>query len=288
MIISKLLDKKETFSFEVFPPKTDMPLEPLLATIDKLYGFAPDFISCTYGAGGTNKGRNLEICRSIADSGHTPLAHFTCIGGGKAEISDIIGDYEKLGIENVLALRGDLPAGWEGTGGDFDHADGLIAYIHEKRPALCIGAAGYPEKHIQAASLAEDIGRLKLKKANGASFIMTQICHDADAFSRYLELLKRADAELPVIAGIMPILFREGTIRMTLSNGGSIPAELSEIIGKYDGDPESFKKAGKEYTAAQIKRFRAAGAAGIHIYTMNKYDDVADILPEAGFPLIKK
>ncbi|MDR0569817.1 MAG: methylenetetrahydrofolate reductase [Clostridiales Family XIII bacterium] len=282
MKITDILKSKATLSFEVFPPKEGQPMEPLLEALRQLYRLRPDFISCTYGAGGTNKGRNMEICEAIIRDGHVPVSHFTCIGGTKEEIRDVMGGYVSIGIENVLALRGDLPAGWAGTGGDFAHADELLAFLERERPELCKGVAGYPEKHLQAASLEEDIGHLKSKQDKGAAFITTQICHDLEAFSRYLERIRRAGVTIPVVAGIMPVLYREGTIRMTLSNGCSIPRELAEIIGRHDGRPEDFKKAGKEYTARQIQRFKETGAAGLHIYTMNKHEDITEVLAMAG------
>ncbi|MDR0424649.1 MAG: methylenetetrahydrofolate reductase [Clostridiales Family XIII bacterium] len=282
MKITELLSRKRTFSFEVFPPKDGQPLEPLLATLDELYRFGPDFISCTYGAGGTNKGRNVEICGSVINSGHTALSHFTCIGGSRADLMEVMDSYTEIGIENVLALRGDLPAGWEGTRGDFPHADGLLAFLKEKRPSLCIGVAAYPEKHIEAPSFGSDIGHLKSKQANGADFMTTQLCHDIDALDGFIERVRAAGVTMPIIAGLMPVLFREGTIRMTLSNGCSIPRGLAEIIGRYPDSPADFKKAGKEYTARQIERLANSGIDGLHIYSMNRHEDISDILAAAG------
>ncbi|MDR1135308.1 MAG: methylenetetrahydrofolate reductase [Clostridiales Family XIII bacterium] len=283
MKITEILSKKRSFSFEVFPPKDGQPLEPLLGVLNELYKFSPDFISCTYGAGGTNKGRNIEICDSVIKSGHTSLSHFTCIGGGREELIEVMDSYMAIGIENVLALRGDLPDGWSGTRGDFAHADELLAFIKEKRPSLCVGVAAYPEKHIQADSFESDIEYLKSKQTNGADFMTTQLCHDIDAFDRFLELVRGKGVKLPVIAGLMPVLFREGTIRMTLSNGCSVPRELSEIIGRYPDSPADFKKAGKEYTVRQIERFLNSGIDGLHIYSMNKHEDISEILIGAGF-----
>ena len=283
MKISDILKQKNTFSFEVFPPKEGQPLEPLLNTLDILYRYKPDFVSCTYGAGGSNKGLNLEVCRHILDSAFTPVSHFTCIGANKDEIKGIMDEYISIGIENVLALRGDLPKGWAGTGGDFAHADELMSYLHEICPGLCIGVAGYPEKHIEAISFEQDILHLKVKQENGAQFITTQICHNLDSFERYLELIMANDIDIPVIAGLMPVLFREGTVRMTLSNGCSIPGELAQIIGKFEHDPAGFKEAGKEYTVKQIERFLKTGISGLHIYTMNKHEDLVDILNHAGY-----
>lgn len=283
MDVSTVFKKRMSFSFEVFPPKMDQPMEPLLETLDHLYTFAPDFISCTYGAGGTNKGRNSEICASIKKSGKTePVTHFTCVGNSREDVKNIMQEYVDLGITNVLALRGDLPAGWEGTRGDFAHADQLIGFIHKEFPQLNIACGACPEKHPDAPSVEQDIMHLRAKQDNGATFIMTQLCHDVDAFSRFMERIRRAGVTLPVDMGLMPVLKKDPIIRMTLSNGCSIPGELATIIGKYGDNPEDFAKAGKEYTVRQIARFIDAGIDGLHIYTLNKYADVAEILEMAG------
>ncbi|MDR2088908.1 MAG: methylenetetrahydrofolate reductase [Clostridiales Family XIII bacterium] len=282
MKISDILKQKRTFSFEVFAPKPDKPLEPLLSTLSELYAFAPDFISCTYGAGGTNKGRSLDVCAAVKASGHEIMTHFTCIGNTRADVRDYITKCGGLGIENVLALRGDFPAGWEGTRGDFRYADELLSFFGAEFPGLCMAVAGYPEKHIAAESLDADIARLRSKQDKGAAFVVTQLCYDVDAYGRYAERIRRAGVTLPVVVGIMPVLFKEPTIRTTVGNGCSIPAELASVFGKYGDDPESFKKAGKEYTVGLMERFVRAGIDGLHIYTMNKHEDVGDIVRLSG------
>jgi methylenetetrahydrofolate reductase (NADPH) len=282
MKIADLLTRKKTLSFEVFPPKEGKPLEPLIETLSHLYDLAPDFISCTYGAGGTNKGRSVEICARVKESGTEILTHMTCIGNTRGEIKKYIAEYRSFGVENVLALRGDLPLGREGTGGDFGHGDDLIAFLHGEFPELCLAAAGYPEKHIDAPSFGEDIIHLRSKQDRGARFIITQLCHDAGAYRRYVDRIRRAGVSIPVIAGIMPVLSREVILRITVSNGCSIPAELASIIGRYEHDPEGFKKAGMAYTAAQIRRYLEADIAGLHIYTLNKWEAIAEIVGAAG------
>jgi len=287
MKISEIFKNKMTFSFEVFPPKEDKPLEPLLDTLSHLYRFEPDFISCTYGAGGTNKGRSVEVCDAVKKSGNEIMTHFTCIGNTREDIKKFISEYIALGIENVLVMRGDFPEGWEGTGGDFAHADELLAFLGAEFPELCMAAAGYPEKHISAASFDEDIAHLRSKQDNGAQFIMTQLCHDVDAYEVYVERMFRAGVDLPVVMGVMPVLAKDPIIRMTVSNGCSIPAELAAIIGKYENDPDDFKKAGKEYTVKQIHRFMAAGISGLHMYALNKYEDVSEIVSASGIRTAK-
>jgi methylenetetrahydrofolate reductase (NADPH) len=138
MKIADIFDERMSFSFEVFPPKADQPMEPLLDVLNKLYGFQPDFISCTYGAGGSNKGRNVEVCHAIKDAGVECMTHFTCIGNTKEDIRTYLQEYLDMGIENVLAMRGDLPVGWEGTRGDFSYANDLISFISEEFPQFSL------------------------------------------------------------------------------------------------------------------------------------------------------
>jgi len=279
--INELLKEKMTFSFEVFPPKEDKPIEPLVEVIRKLSVFEPDFISCTYGSGGTNKGRSLEICEAIVKSANEAMTHFTCIGNTKQGMTTELGDFLKLGIDNVLALRGDLPPGWTGTKGDFDYAVQLIKLIKETFPEVCIAAACYPEMHIDAPNFDADIAYLKMKQESGAQVLMAQLCHDAEAYKKFQDKLEKATIDLPVIFGLMPVLSKESILKMTLMTGCSIPRDLSVLIGKYGDKPEEFKKAGKEFTVNQLFKYISAGIDGLHIYVLNKYDDVADILEMA-------
>ncbi|MDR0886863.1 MAG: methylenetetrahydrofolate reductase [Clostridiales Family XIII bacterium] len=282
MKIAELLKKKRTFSFEVFPPKDGQPMEPLQNTLSHLYKFNPDFISITYGAGGTNEGRSVEVCKLILESGVDVMPHFTCIGNTFDKVEQYASNYLDIGIENILLLRGDLPEGWTGTKGDFEHASDLIGCFKEKHPNLCIGAAAYPEIHIESDTIDEDIQYLKLKQDLGAEFFTTQLCHDVHAYERFMNRIRSAGVTIPVIVGVMPIISRDGAIRMSLSNGVSIPAELSAIMGRYKDDAASFKEAGMEYTERLLGSYIDAGAEGIHLYTLNKYKDISEIIELSG------
>jgi methylenetetrahydrofolate reductase (NADPH) len=282
MKITEMLKKKMTLSFEVFPPKDGVSMDGILETLSKLYRFRPDFISCTYGAGGSQRGRNIEVCGAVKKSGREIMPHFTCIGNVRADVKQFVTEYQDMGMENLLALRGDFPEGWEGTRGDFAHADGLIGFLSAQFPGLCISAAAYPEKHLAAPSMEADIASLRSKQDKGAQFIMTQLCHDVPAFERFMELIRKAGVRIPVVAGIMPVLKRDAIIRMTLANGCSIPAELAAILGKYEKDAAGFTRAGMEYTAAQIHRYIAAGIDGLHLYSLNKWEALTEILLAAG------
>jgi methylenetetrahydrofolate reductase (NADPH) len=247
------------------------------------YTFKPDFISCTYGSGGSNAGRNMEVCETLkADNATEVMTHFTCIGNTKDKIKNEIQHYQSLGLENILAMRGDFPEGWEGTKGDFSNADGLIHYIKKEFPDFCIAAACYPEKHILAPSFSADIAHLRTKQDNGAEFLMSQLCHDVDAYKVFIDRIRKAEITIPVVLGVMPVLNKDAIIRMTLNNGCSIPDELAAIIGRYGNNPDDFRKAGIEYTINQIFRFMEAGIIGLHIYTLNKYEDVEKIITGSG------
>ena len=176
-------------------------------------------------------------------------------------------------------MRGDFPAGWEGTNGDFSHADGLIGYIRTKFPDFCIAAACYPEKHILAPSFEADIAHLRSKQDNGAEFLMSQLCHDVEAFEAFVYRIREAGITIPVVLGIMPALHKDAIIRMTLSNGCSIPAELAAIIGTYGDDPDEFKKAGIEYTIEpdlQVHGRRDRRTAYLHAEQMGRRGDHHD------------
>ena len=304
MRIPEIMKKRAAFSFEVFPPKTDVGMEKLCGdggVLDKLYMLHPDYISCTYGAGGTNVGKNLAVLDKIQQDGKAiPVTHFTCIGNTKEGIREQLDRYLEHGIDHMLALRGDLPFGWEGTGGDLHYATELVKFVRkEYGDRFTIAVAGSPEGHIACRSLEADIGFLKQKQDEGADYIMTQLCWDMDQFRYWLDAIRAAGVTLPVDVGIMPVLDQAATINMALSrNGCVIPRSLCEIISKnwifpnpFVKDPfdtqveekkQRFKEAGIEYTIRQIDEYRACGVDGIHLYALNKYDDVARIVKESG------
>jgi methylenetetrahydrofolate reductase (NADPH) len=186
--------------------------------------------------------------------------------------------FTDIGVRNTLLLRGDLPQDAEATSGDFEHATDIIRYFREEYPQLCIAAAVYPEVHIDSPNPEDDIKWSRAKQEAGADFFLTQLCYDVPAYERFMERLRSAGVTLPVVVGIMPVLRADSIIKMTLSNGCSIPAELAAIMGRYKDDADSFREAGKEYTMRLMERYVNAGADGIHIYTMNKSKDVIDIV----------
>jgi methylenetetrahydrofolate reductase (NADPH) len=275
MKISELVKNAPTLSFEVFPPKDSQPLPPLDETLKRLSALNPDFISVTYGAAGTNVGRTMEVCELIKKYNMTSLQHFTCVGNTAEEIDDFTKRYAALGIKNLLLLRGDLTE--EKKPIDFVYASDLIKYFSRKHGDFDIGAAAYPETHIEAESAKADIRSLKLKQEYGAKFLITQLCFDPANLERWLKKARGMGVKIPVIAGVMPALKKESVIKMCLSNGCSIPKKLARIIGKYADAPEDFKKAGIEFTASLIGEINKIGVAGVHIYTLNNYREVEQI-----------
>jgi methylenetetrahydrofolate reductase (NADPH) len=287
MTIPEIMEHRMTLSFEVFPPKKDKPLEPLFEVLDRLYTVQPDFISCTYGAGGSNVGRHMEICRAIqeADNPTLALSHFTCIGSKKEDIKRQMQECLDHGINHILALRGDIPAGWEGTHGDFQHASELIGFLREEfGDRFVLAMAASPEKHIEAATFAEDVSHLRMKQDSGADYLTTQLCYDVEGFKRWLDWIRKAGIYIPVDVGIMPVLNKNSVIKMCLgTNGCSIPQPLAELISRhYDDSPEDFRKYGIEYTVNMVYEYMSLGINGLHFYSLNKADAALEICRDCG------
>ena len=286
MKITDIMKERMSLSFEVFPPKADKPLEPLLDVLDRLYTVEPDFVSCTYGAGGTNAGRHMEICKSILDSGKTiPISHFTTIGKTREDIRAQMDLCLSYGIDHILALRGDIPEGWEGTRGDFKHASEMISFIRKYYgDKFVIAMAGAPEKHIEARTFAEDIAHLRMKQDYGADILMTQLCYDVEGFKRWLDTIRKTGVHIPVDVGIMPVLNKNSVIKMCLgTNGCSIPQPLAELISRYyNASDEDFRKAGIEYTVNMVYEYMALGIDGLHFYSLNKADAALEICEACG------
>lgn len=298
--LSDMMKKRQLLSFELFPPKTDRGMANLSETIQQLCRYKPEYISVTYGAGGGNVGANRQVCRMVRNAGTVPVTHFTVIRNTKQGIREQLETYLKEGVDHILALRGDFPRGETSTGGDFNYATDLGKFIRDEfGEQFEIAVAGSPEGHISCRSPEADIGVLKMKQDNGADYIMTQLCWDMEQFERWLDKIRKAGVTLPVDVGIMPILDQAATINMALSRNGCVmDRELSRLISKYwifpnpfDKAPfddsleqkkADFKKAGIEYTIRQIDKYRSLGVEGIHLYAMNKWKDVSQIIERSG------
>lgn len=266
-------NKKTVFSFEVFPPKKDSPIESVYSKMEELCALKPDFISVTYGAGGTvGHSRTCEIASKIKyDFGVESVAHLTCVNSTKEDIDINLADLKANGIENILALRGDYVEGVEPKH-DFKYASDLCEYIEktdEYREFFDIGGGCYPEVHGEAEDEIEDILNLKKKVDAGASHLISQLFFDNNAYYRFIERAKIARIGVPIEAGIMPITNKSQITRMVSMSGACLPAKFSKILQKYENKPEALRDAGIAYAIEQIIDLIANGVDGIHLYTMN-------------------
>ncbi|MBP5581623.1 MAG: methylenetetrahydrofolate reductase [NAD(P)H] [Ruminococcus sp.] len=269
MRIKELFGKKTVFSFEVFPPKKDSPVEVIYDTLDELQGLSPDFISVTFGAGGSGNSRYaLEIASKIKESGTIPMLHLPCVNFTRSEIDSTLKEAQQRGIENLLALRGDINPDIPPVD-DFHYASDLITYIKTKGDFDIAGAC-YPECHPDADSMIEDIKNLKAKVDAGADHLISQLFFDNDSFYSFREKAAIAGINVPIEAGIMPVVNKNQIERMVTTCGASLPAKFVRIMTKYEHSPEALRDAGIAYAVNQIVDLVASGVDGIHLYTMNK------------------
>ncbi|MBR0600415.1 methylenetetrahydrofolate reductase [NAD(P)H] [Sinanaerobacter chloroacetimidivorans] len=273
--------KKTVISLEVFPPKIDSPVETIFKTLDQLKDINPDFISVTYGAGGKAKDRTVEIASKIKNEYHIEsLAHLTCISATKKQIKESFEEMRVNNIENILAMRGDIP---EDPDFDFpnplqyEHASDLIKEVKAEGD-FSIGAACYPEGHVDCESKVKDVKYLKQKVEMGAEFLITQLFFDNELFYRFMDEIDLAGINLPVSAGILPVLNKNQIIRITKLAGCAIPPKFQRILNRYEDNPEALKEAGEAYAIEQIIDLMAWGVRGIHLYTMNKPDTAKRII----------
>lgn len=273
-IIEKFKAKKPVISFEIFPPKIDTPLETIYEKLDAFKKLQPDYISVTYGAGGSRKHHTIEIASKIKNEYHIEsMAHFTCVGHSKEEIDNMLISLKENNVENILALRGDPPQNQP----DFDfnkniykYAYQLIEHIKNRGDDFCLSAAAYVEGHISSKRLKDDLANLKLKVDIGVDFLVTQLFFENKFFYDFLDKAEATGIKCPIMAGIMPIFKAEQVLKMAAMGGTSIPAKVVLMIDKYKNNPDDIQKAGIEYAANQIKELVDNGIAGIHLYTMNR------------------
>jgi methylenetetrahydrofolate reductase (NADPH) len=265
---------RPVFSFEFFPTKTDEGARKLMATVAELKdALAPDFVSVTYGAGGSTRDRTLELVTRIQnDLDLTAMAHMTCAGSTVEEINEVVGSLTGSGIENLLALRGDPPKGEEdfvATEGGFGHATDLIEFLRANYD-VGIGAACYPENHIESKGVDDDMHWTKVKVDNGAQFLISQLFFDNADFFAFVERARDADITVPIVPGIMPIANVAQIERFTKMCGASIPEVLLERLRRVQDDPAHVMAIGIEHAIKQCRELLAGGASGLHFYTLNK------------------
>lgn len=273
--------EKPVLSLEIFPPRTDYPLEIIFETLDHLKNLNPGFISVTYGAGGSNRARTVEIAARIKkEYGIESLAHLTCVRHTRSEVNEILNQLINEGIHNILALRGDLPE--DEPDFDLSRQDYCFAYelINDIREKAVFGtaAAAYPAGHPECLRLKDDLINLKQKVDCGVDFLITQLFFDNRIYYDFIDKALAMQIDCPVVPGIMPVLNARQIRRTIYLCGASIPAPLLKLVDQYENDPDGMTKAGIEYASMQVKDLLDNGVPGIHLYTMNKYRQIAEIV----------
>ncbi len=275
MRIDEILAQAEepVFSFEFFPPKSDAGERVLGLAIESLRQLGPDFVSVTYGAGGSSRSRTLDLTKWIKQElGIEAMAHLSCVGCTREELQTILEDMQGAGIENVLALRGDPPRGetdWKPHPGGLSYSTELAALISADYDA-CIGGACFPEVHPEAPDLAHDLRFLKTKIDSGVSFLITQLFFDSELYFRFVEEARAAGIDVPILPGIMPITDLRQIKTITGMCGATIPEALLEALQWRSHDPEAVLQLGVSYATLQCAELLARGAPGIHFYTLNR------------------
>ncbi len=281
MKISDILHQNEvTLSFEVFPPKTDALFESVERAAGEIAALSPHFMSVTYGAGGNTAANTAELAdRLQKQHGVTVLAHLTCVAASCADVRHMVEEYQRRGIENIMALRGDLPK--DGAiSADYAHAVDLIRDIRRiaGNDTFCIGGACYPEGHVECERQSEDIRHRKSKVEAGCDFLTTQMFFDNNTLYNFLYRIREAGIEVPILPGIMPITNKKQVARSVALSGATIPQRFRTMVDRFGDDPARMKQAGVIYATEQIIDLIANGVNHIHVYSMNKPEIAAGIL----------
>ena len=275
-IIDLLKNEKLSLSFEVFPPKTETSFESVKTATEEIAKLKPAFMSVTYGAGGGTSKYTLEIAKNIKKMYNVPtLAHLTCVSSTKETVRERIVDIKNAGIENVMALRGDIPEELQNadrSNWDYNYATDLIKELKLINPEFCIGGACYPEIHPESANQKEDIKRLKEKVEAGCDFLTTQMFFDNNLLYNFLYKIREAGITVPVVPGIMPITNAKQVERAIKLSGSFMPQRFKSLVDKFGSDPDAMKQAGIAYATDQIIDLYANGLTNIHVYSMNKPD----------------
>jgi methylenetetrahydrofolate reductase (NADPH) len=280
------------FSFEFFPPKTEEGERQLFRTVEALRPLGPGFVSVTYGAGGSDRARTVDLVKRLKrDVEVEPVAHVTCVGSPREELARVLDEVAEAGIQNVLALRGDPPRGETAFlphPDGFRHASELVAFVRSRpeRWRFCVGAAAYPEGHVETRDLARDLAHLKAKVDAGTDFLVTQLFFENEHYFRFVERARAAGIGVPVIPGVMPLTSVEQIERFTAMCGASIPPLLRAAMHVRREDAEAALQLGVAYASLQCADLLRRGAPGIHFYTLNRSPSSRAILAalRAGVP----
>ena len=272
---------KRSISFEFFPAKTDQGVEALFKTLDGLKVYQPSYVSVTYGAGGSTRGKTVDIVTRIKkETGLEAMCHLTCVAQRREDVHEVLVRLSEAGIENLLALRGDPPKGMEkyvSEDGEFRYAAELIAYIHEHF-SFGIAGACFPEGHLDSIDLTTDMAYLERKVDAGADFLVTQLFFDNADFFAFMERVERSRIKVPILVGILPILSTPQIRRFIALCGAKIPPALDEQLERFADDDDAVREIGVEHATRQVEELWESGVAGIHFYTLNRSYSVSRIL----------
>ena len=277
MKVSDIINSgRPSLSFEVFPPKTSDKFESVKAAISEIADLSPSFMSVTYGAGGGTSKYTAEIASSLITKNVVPIAHLTCISSTKDQVKELLCDLREKGIENILALRGDIPEGMTVEAPDYRYASELCSEIRDFG-GFCIGGACYPEGHPESPSSASDIESLKIKVECGCEFLTTQMFFDNNILYNFMYRLLRAGVDVPIVAGIMPVTSATQIKRICSISGQQLPQRFLRLVDRYGDSDAAMKQAGIAYATEQIIDLYANGVDAVHVYSMNKPDVAAAI-----------
>jgi methylenetetrahydrofolate reductase (NADPH) len=273
-LIQRLNSNEPLFSVEFFPPKSDETAQQLLQTAQRMQSFAPDFVSITYGAGGSTRSRTLKYASQLReDYGFSVMPHLTCVGHSREELKQTISEFKQAGLQQIMALRGDPPKGetnFTPHPDGLSYANDLVHLIREFYPECAIGVGGYPEKHPEAPSLEIDLLNLKRKVDAGANFVTTQLFFDNASYFEFVEKCRQADITVPILPGLMSVTSYQQAVRFCEMCGTSIPDELNQKLVAAGEDKAAVEAIGVEWTYRQAHELLEKGAPGIHLYILNR------------------
>ncbi len=285
--IKDILEKTRPVSFEFFPPRQADGIPAVLETLDELKVYCPDFVSVTYGAGGSTRAFTEEITfEAKRTAGVEVMAHLTCVGQTKEEIHGVLERLEAKGVENIIALRGDPPRGsteFVPVEGGFQHATDLLEHV-KSNFKFGVAAACYPEGHTESVDLGSDLKYVKMKVENGADFLVTQLFYDNRHYYDFVERARAGGIDVPIIPGVLPVLNSAQVRRFTALSGSEIPPELDKLLDKYADNDDSARDMGVEYATAQVRDLWDVGVPGVHFYVLNRSYSVSRILDNLTIP----
>jgi len=285
MRFSSIYEENEfALSYELFPPKTDKGMTSLETNLETLLKYSPHFVTCTYGAGGSDQSRTLETLATVQKMTDVPLAsHLTCVNATPDDLSTYLNQAKEQGVSNIVAIRGDAPEGeseFQVTEGGFRYGNELTEFIHQEFPELGIAVGGYPEKHPEARNIFHDVDNLKRKVDAGADIVITQLFYKNDSFISFLDSCAASGITIPIVPGILPITNYKQVQRISAMCGAKLPVRLANALEHCQDDPEEQLKVGIDHAVKQAADLMERGVPGIHFYVLNQCKATAAILDQ--------